>query len=243
MSYLGEMNLDAGSQFSVSQLVAGAVGVTALGVLIAALLGALLHAALHAAGGFQARKGAEPKFSWLLAVLAVGLCAVIGGVTGLKVGVARAAVPVARDLGPKMVEEGLQKALRQAGMTNFPSLEVAKLREFLTKAESAELPPLEQLERFRPQIEEARAKLLPAARSLLEANAKDGRISLNDAVAKIWPPLFEELAAWEKRFRRATIVEGVVWVVAIELGLALICLAMRLLRDPLPAGPPKIPNR
>ena len=240
LSYLGRMNLDASSQFSPGQLIAGALGMVVLGVFLALLLAGLLHAVLHVTGALLTRKGAEGKFSWLLALLGIGMCAVVGGWTGLKIGVARAAVPVARDLGPKMVEEGLQNALRQAGLTNFPSLDVAKLREFVEKAESAQLPPLEQLEPFRPQIEEARAKLLPAAKALLDAEGKDGKLALSEAVAKLWPKVFDELTAWERRFRRAQIIAGIVWVVGIEAALALVCLAMRLTRDPVPSGPPKL---
>lgn len=236
------MNLEAGSQFSVSQLIAGAIGVMVLGVVLAALLAAGLHAGLHAAGALVTRPRAERKFSWLLALVGIGLAAVVGGWTGLKVGAARAAVPFARDLGPKMAEEALQNGLRQAGLTNFAQLDVKKLREFVDKAESAPLPPLEQLERFRPQIEEARTKLLPAARALLDAHAKDGKLALNEAVAKLWPKVFDELTAWERRFRRWEIITAILWVVGIEAVIALVCLAMRLTRDPLPAAPPKLPK-
>lgn len=242
LSYLRQMNFDAGAQLSFGQLAAGAAGSTLLGLLLAPLLGGILHAVLHAVGAWQTQRGAEKKLSWWLAVLGVGLCVVVGGWTGLKVGVARAVVPVAKDMGPKMVEEGLQNALRQAGMTNFTQLDVAKLRELVVKAESAHLPPLEQLERFRPQIEEARVKLLPAAKGLLDAHAKDGKLALADAVAKLWPPVFDELAAWERRFRRAEIIAGILWVVAIETVLALICLTLRLTRDPLRAAPPELPK-
>jgi len=236
------MNLDAGSQFSVGQLIVGALGATLLGGLLAVLLAAVLHAALHAAGAFQTRPKAERKFSWLLALLGVGMCAVMGGWTGLKVGVVRAAVPAARDLGPKMVEEALQNGLRQAGLTNFAQLDVKQLREFVDKAESAPVPPLAQLERFRPQIEEARTRLLPAAKALLDAHAKDGKLALHEAVGKLWPQVFDELTAWEQRFRRWEIITGILWIVGIEALLAGVCLAMRLTRDPLPAGPPKLPK-
>lgn len=236
------MNLDAGSQFSVGQLIAGAAGATVLGGLLALLLAALLHSVLHAAGAFVTRPRAEKKFLWWLALLGVGLGAVVGGWTGLKVGVARAAVPFARDLGPKMAEEALQNGLRQAGMTNFAQLDVKQLRELLDKAGAAELPPLEQLERFRPEIEAARAKLVPTARTLLDAHAKDGKLALHEAVGTLWPKVFDELTAWEQRFRRWETITGILWVVGIEAVLALVCLAMRLTRDPLPAGPPKPPK-
>lgn len=239
---LARMNPDAGSQFSVAQLIVGALGAMLLGGCLAVLLGAVLHAALHAAGAFQARPKAERRFSWALALLGVGLCAVAGAWTGLNVGVVRAAVPAARELGPKMAEEALQNGLRQAGLTNFAQLDVKQLRELVGKAESAPLPPLAQLERFRPQIEEARTRLLPAAKALLDAHAKDGQLALNEAVAKLWPQVFDELTAWERHFRRWEIITGLLWVVGIEAMLAGVCLAMRLTRDPLPAGPPKLPN-
>lgn len=236
------MNLDAGSQFSVGQLIAGAAGATVLGGLLALLLAALLHAGLHATGAFATRPRPEKKFSWWLALLGIGLGAVAGGWTGLKVGVARAAVPFAQDLGPKVAEEALQNGLRQAGMTNFAQLDVQQLREFVDKAESAPVPPLQQFERFRPEIEAARARLLPAAKALLDTRAKDGKLALHEAVSTLWPKVFDELTAWEQRFRRWEIITGILWVVGIEVLLALVCLVMRLTREPLPAGSPKPPR-
>ena len=242
LSYLAWMNFDAGSQFSVGHLIAGALGATVLGGLLALLLAALLHAGLHAAGAFATRLRSEKEFSWRLALLGAGLCAVVGGWTGLKVGVARAAVPFARDLGPKVAEEALQNGLRQAGMTNFAQLDVKRLREFVAKAGSAELPALDHFERFRPEIEAARTRLMPAAWALLDAHAKDGKLALHEAVSTLWPKVFNELTAWEQRFRRWEIVTGSLWVVGVEISLALVCLAMRLTRDPLPAGPSKPPK-
>lgn len=231
------MNLALGPEFSVGQLVAAAVGSALLGLLLALMLAGALHAALHAAGALRTKPGAELKFSWLLAVLGVGLCAVVGGWTGLKIGVARAVLPVARDLGPKMVEEGLQQALRGAGVTNFSRLDVKRMRELVDKAESAPLPPMEfpGAERLRPQIEEARTKLLPAAKALLDAHAKEGKLALRDAVTSLWPKLFDELAAWERRFRRWEIISGILWVVGIEAALALGCLATNLMQQSQPA--------
>ena len=245
MAYSRDMNLDAGSQFSFGPLVTAAVGSVLLGLFLALLLAGALHVALHAAGAWRTKRGAELKFSWWLAVLGVGLCAVVGGCTGLKMGVARAVVSVARDLGPKMAEEGLQQALRGAGMTNFAQLDVKQMREWVAKAESAPLPPLDfpGAERLRPQIEEARAKLLPSVKALLDAHTKEGRLALNEVVTSLWPKLFAELTAWERRFRRSEIISGVVWVVGIEAALALGCLVMRLTRkDPpaRPATPPKL---
>lgn len=215
-----------------------------LGVLLALLLGGALHAALHAAGALRTKRDAKQKFSWWLAVLGVGMCAVIGGWTGLKVGAARAAVSVAKDLGPKMVEEGLQRALRGAGVTNFVQLDVKQLREWVDKAESLPLPPLEfpGAEQLRPQFEEARAKLLPAAKALLDAHAKDGRLALHEAVTSLWPRLFNELNAWERRFRRWEIITGILWVVGIEAALALVCLLIRLTAKAPPERPAKPPK-
>lgn len=238
------MNLAAAPQFEVGQLVAAAVGSLLLGALLAVVLAAALHAALHAAGALRTQREPKQKFSWWLAVLGVGLCAGIGGWTGLKIGVARAAVPVARDLGPKMVEEGLQQALRGAGLTNFAQLDVKRLRELVEQAESAPLPPLEfpGAEQVRPQIEEARAKLLPAAKTLLDAHAKDGKLALREVVTSLWPKLFDELAAWERRFRRWEIITGILWVVGIEAAVALGCLLVRLMAKAPPARPPTLPK-
>ncbi|PAW85421.1 MAG: hypothetical protein B9S33_09905 [Pedosphaera sp. Tous-C6FEB] len=238
------MNLAATPQFEVGQLVAAAVGSLLLGALLAGLLAAGLHAALHAAGALRTQRVPKQKFSWWLAVLAVGLGVVVGGWTGLKIGVARAAVPVARDLGPKMVEEGLQQALRGAGLTNFAQLDVKRLRELVAQAESAQLPPLEfpGAEQVRPQIEEARAKLLPAAKALLDAHAKDGKLALREVVTSLWPKLFDELAAWERRFRRWEIITGILWVVGIEAAVALGCLLVRLTAKVPPARPPTLPK-
>lgn len=245
MAYWREMNLDLGPQFSVGQLVAAAVGSMLLGGVLALLLAGALQVALHAAGALRTKKEAVLKFSWWLAVLGVGLCAVVGGWTGLKIGVARAVVPVARDLGPKMAEEGLQQALRGAGVTNFSQLDVKRMRELVEKAESAPLPPLEfpGAEQLRPQIEEARAKLLPAAKALLDAHAKEGKLALNAVVTSLWPQLFAELAGWERRFRRWEIISGILWVLAIEAALAAGCLVVRLTRKPPPTRsgtPPKL---
>lgn len=209
---------------------------------LAVLLAAVLHAGLHAAGALVTRPRAERKFSWLLLLLGMGLGVLVGGWTGLKLGVVRAAVPLVRDTGPKMLEEVLQNGLRQTGLTNFAQLEVKRLREFVNQAEAAPLPPLDRLERFRPQMEEARNRLLPAVRALLDAHEKQGVIPLNAAVTQLWPKVFAELSDWEKRFRRREIISSILWVTAIELGIALACLTMRLTRDPLPVTPPKLPT-
>lgn len=236
------MNPDVGSQFSVGQLITAALGTMLLGALLAGVLASVLHMLLHATGVLQTRRGAERKFSWLLAVVAVGLCAVVGGLKGMAVGAARAAVSVSRDVGQKMAEEGVQNALRQSGLTNFTQLDVSKLRGLLDQAGSAPLPPLEQLERFRPQIEEARAKLLPAAKALLDTHARGGTLDLKDAVAAFWPKVVAEMVAWERVFRRAMIVSGVLWVVGVEVAIVLVCLAMCLMRQPQAPKPPMPPK-
>lgn len=236
------MNFDAGAQFSVGQLVAGAAGATLLGALLALLLGGLLHTLLHAVGVLRARPEKESKFSWWLAVLGVGLCVVAGGVKGALTGAARAAVPVAKDLGPKMLTEGLQQALRNAGMTNFARLDVKQLRELVAKSASAPLPPLDYLERFRPQIEAARTRLLPAVKSLLEAHEQEGKLALDEAVTSLWPKVFDELVAWERRFRHAEIISGLLWVAGIEALLALVCTAMRLTQQSPASKPPTPPK-
>ena len=238
------MNFDAGSQFSAGQLVAGAIGSAVLGGLLALLLAGALHVLLHAVGALQTQKGAKQKFAWWLAVLGVGLGVGVGGWTGLKVGVARAVVPVAKDLGPKMLEEGLQQALRGGGMTNFTQLDVKQLRELVAQAETAPLPPLDfpGAEQLRPQIEAARTRLLPAVKALLEAHATQGKLALHEAVGSLWPKLFDELAAWERRFRRWEIITGILWVAGLEVVLALGCWVARLTREPLvpkPLTPPK----
>ena len=240
-----EMNFDAGSQFSVGQLLAGAVGSTVLGVLLALMVGGVLHAVLHAIGALQRRKGAEPKFSWWLAVLAVGLGALLGGWTGLKVGVARAVIPVAKDLGPKMVEESLQQALRGAGMTNFTQLDVKQLRELVDKAGVAPLPPLEfpGAEQLRPQIEAARTSLRPVVMALLDSHDKDGKLALSEVVTSLWPQVLDQLTGWERGFRRAEIKSGTGWVVGIQAVLAVLCFTLRLARKqhiPQPLTPPKL---
>ena len=242
MSYLRRMNSDVGSQFSVGQLIAWALGATLLGALLAVVLACVLHGVLHALGAFQTHRGVERKFSLWLALFAVGVCAVVGGLKGMAIGAARAAVAVARDVGPRMAEEGVQNALRQSGLTNFMQLDVTKLRGLVDQAGSAPLPPLERLERFRPQIEEARAKLLPAAKALLDTHAQGGTLDLKEAVAAFWPKVLAEMVAWERIFRGAMIAAGVLGVVGVEVAIALVCLVTRFVRQPLAAKPPTLPK-
>jgi hypothetical protein len=84
--------------------------------------------------------------------------------------------------------------------------------------------------------------LLPSVKALLDAHTKEGRLALNEVVTSLWPKLFAELTAWERRFRRSEIISGVVWVVGIEAALALGCLVMRLTRKDLPARPATPPK-
>ena len=66
---------------------------------------------------------------------------------------------------------------------------------------------------------------------------------MNAVVTSLWPQLFAELAAWERRFRRWEIISGILWVVAIEAALAAGCLVVRLTLKSPPTGsapPPKL---
>lgn len=245
MSYLGRMNLDASAQLSFGQLVAGAAGSTLLGLLLALLLGGVLHAVLHAAGALQTRAGAERKFSWWLAVLAVGLGAVVGGWTGLRVGIFRGVVVVVKDTGPKVLDEMLQQALRGAGMTNFNQLDVRRLLEFVKQAETAQVPLLEFPggEQLQGLIILSRGPLLAEAKAMLDAHAQQGTLALNQIAASLWPKVLGELAPWERRFRRSEIITGILWIVSIQAALALGCLALRLTQKPhvpKPLTPPKL---
>ncbi len=239
VSYFREMNLAAGSQVTISQLLNGAVGLILLGAFLAFLLSAAVHAVLHASGALQMQKGAERKFSRWLAVLSVGLCVAGGGVAGLAVGAGRTVLALAmdKDIGPKTFQGELEKAARNAGMTNMASLDVKELRKLVAEAEKGTGPLPENLEPFRPQIEEARTKLLPAVKSLLAAHEAEGKLAMDEVVASLWPKVFDELAAAERRCRRVVIGAGVLWVLGIEAVVALGCLMLRLTREPQVATP------
>lgn len=239
VSYLRGMNVVAGSEVSIGQLLNGAVGLTLLGAFLACLLSGAVHAVLQASGALQTRKGAERKFSRWLAVFSVGLCLAGGGLAGLAVGAGRTVLALAKDkdIGPKTFQGELEKAARGAGMTNMTSLDVKQVRKLLAEAEAATVPLPEHLERFRPQIEEARTKLLPVVKGLLAAHESEGRLAMDEVVVSLWPKVFDELAAWERRFRRAVITSSLLCVVAIEAVLALGCLTMRLTREPQVAAP------
>lgn len=233
------MNVAAGSQVSIGQLLNGAVGLTLLGAFLAFLLSVAVHAVVHASGGLQTRKGAERKFSWWLSVFSVGLGVAAGGLAGLAVGAGQTVLALAqdKDIGPKTLQGELEKAARSVGMTNMAGLDVARLRKLLAEAEAATLPLPEHLERFRPQIEAARARLLPAAKGLLAAHDSEGKLAMDEVVASLWPKVFDELVVWERRFRRAAITVGILCVAGIEAVLALGCLLMRLTREPQAAAP------
>lgn len=241
---LAAMNFTAGTPFSYGQLIGQAVGVAILGVVLAAVLAGVLHTVLHFAGAWRMRPGAGRKFAWGLAVLGIGLAMLAGGGAGWQVGVGRAVVPVARELGPQMLHDGAEQALRRAGLTNSASLEVGRLRELLAQAEGAVLPPLDfpGSAQLQPQIDAVKAKLLTEARVFLDAQDKQGRLALKDALAALWPKVFDELVAGERKFRRAAIVSGVMWVAGIEAVLAVVCLVMRLSRKPVSSQPPTLPK-
>ena len=143
----------------------------------------------------------------------------------------------------------------------------ARLRELLEQAGKADVPPLpgpmpERLrpemeywfiytpvflgsgaERLRPEMEVSRAKLLEQAKAWLDAQSKDGTLDVADVVQQFWPKLLNEIVTWEKHFRRATIAHGVLWIVALEIILALLCAVSRALRAPVEtesATPPKL---
>ncbi len=238
------MNLTTGAPFSYGQLVGQAIGVALLGALLAALLAGLLHLALNLVGAWRMRPGAGQKFSWWFAVMSVGLAAVAGGGAGLQVGAGRAVVPVARELGPQMLKDGLEQGLRRAGITNLAALDVGRMQELLAQAEQVALPPPDfpGADQLRPQIEAGRVKLLAEARAFLNARDKQGKLALPELLAALWPKVFDELVAGERKFRRAAIVSGVMWVVGIQMVLALVCWAMRTLRQPVAAGPPILPK-
>ncbi len=236
---LMQMNAGTSFQISVEQLISGAAGLTLLGAFLAFLLAGALHAGLHVFGAFQTRKGQEPTFSRWMAVLGIGLCVLAGGLTGLTVGTGRMVLALAKDkdIGPKTLQGELEKAARSAGMTNMTGLDVKQLRKMVAEAEKATVPLPEHLEQFRPQIEEARTKLLPTVKSLLAAHDAEGKLAMDEAVATLWPKVFDELVVWERRFRRAVIIAGLLCVVGIEAVFALGCLTLRLTREPQAATP------
>lgn len=118
------------------------------------------------------------------------------------------------------------------------------MQELLAQAEQVALPPLDFLgaEQLRPQIEAVRAKLLVEVRGLLNARNKEGKLALPELLAALWPKVFDEVVAGERRFRRAAMVSGVMWTVGIQLMLALVCLGMRQVRNHSPSQPPTLPQ-
>lgn len=238
------MNVTTGAPFSYGQLVGQAVGMAIAGMLLAALLAGLIHGVLHGLGAWQTRAGAARKFNWWVALLGLGLAGVAGGWAGLQVGAGRAAVPVAKELGPQMLKDGLEQGLRRAGITNLAALDVGRMQELLAQAEQVALPPLDfpGADQVRPQIEAGRVKLLAEARVFLNARDKQGKLALPELLGALWPKVFDEVVVGERRFRRAAIVSGVMWAVGIQLMLALVCLGMRQVRNPSPSQPPTLPQ-
>lgn len=238
------MNVTTGAPFSYGQLVGQAAGMAIAGMLLAALLAGLIHALLHGLGAWQTRAGTARKFNWWPALLGLGLAAVAGGWAGLQVGAGQAVVPVAKELGPQMLKDGFEQGLRRAGITNLAALDVGRMQELLAKAEQVALPPLDfpGADQVRPHIEAGRVKLLAEARVFLNARDKQGKLALPELLGALWPKVFDELVAGERKFRRAAIASGVMWVVGIQMVLALVCLVMRQTRNPSSSLPPTLPQ-
>lgn len=245
VSYLREMNFDLAGQFSVGELFSRAIGMVCLGGFLGFLLAVFLHAGLHALGFLRLRKGAKHKPSICLALIALCAAAFVGAATGFVVGVAHAALVVARDIGPKVLQTSAENALREAGVKDFANFDSARLRELLEQAGKAELPalPAGLAERLRPEMELSRAKLIEQAKAWLDTQGKDGPLAVAEVVTTFWPKLLVEMVSWERQFRRVAIVHGVLWVLACEVSLALFCALSRGLRAPVEsetAIPPKL---
>jgi hypothetical protein len=238
------MNVTTGAPFSYGQLIGQAAGMAIAGMLLAALLAGVIHALLHGLGAWQTRAGAAREFNWWPALLGLGLAAVAGGWAGLQVGAGQAVVPVAKELGPQMLKDGFEQGLRRAGITNLAALDVGRMQELLAKAEQVALPPLDfpGADQVRPQIEAIRVKLLAEAGAFLNAREKQGKLALPELLGALWPKVFDELVAGERKFRRAAIASGVIWVVGIQMVLALVCLVMRQTRNSSSALPPTLPQ-
>jgi len=123
-------------------------------------------------------------------------------------------------------------------------LDVGRMQELLAKAEQVALPPLDfpGADQVRPQIEAIRVKLLAEAGAFLNAREKQGKLALPELLGALWPKVFDELVAGERKFRRAAIASGVIWVVGIQMVLALVCLVMRQTRNSSSALPPTLPQ-
>ena len=237
--------LDPAAQFSLGELFGRAVGMALFGAALGLLLALLFHVPLHALGALRLRRGAKNTFNVWLAIIALGTATLIGAATGLAVGAAHAALAITKDIGPKVLQTSAEEALRKAGVKDFAHFETARLRELLEQAGKADLPPLPGTlaERLRPEMEVSRAKLLEQAKAWLDAQSKDGTLDVADVVQQFWPKLLNEIVTWEKHFRRATIAHGVLWIVALEIILALLCAVSRALRAPVEtesATPPKL---
>jgi hypothetical protein len=240
------MNFDPATQFSMGDLIGRALGLTCLGAVLGLVLAALPHTGLQALGLLRLQKGAKQKLALWLAVIALGTATLIGAATGFCIGVARAALMVARDIGPQVMQTSAENALRAAGVKDFASVTPAQVRELLEQAGKAELPPLpgELAQRLRPEMESSRAKLVEQAKAWLAAQSKDGKLAVTDMVAANWPKVLAELVTWERQFRHAAIGHGVLWILAMEVILAILCAGSRAMRPPVETPspvPPKLP--
>jgi hypothetical protein len=217
---------------------------TLLGAFLGLLFALVLHVGLHALGGLRLRRGAPLKFSIWIALLVLGTATLIGAATGFTVGAARAALAVARDIGPKVLQTTVEEALRKAGVKDLAHFETKQLRTLLEQAEQAPLPPLPGAlaERMRPELEAARARLIEQAKAWLEGRGPDGSLVVAEMVAQLWPRVLNELVTWERQFRRAAILHGLFWIVVLEVAVALLCWLSRVLRDPVKAEPPPLPG-
>ncbi|MFM8471692.1 MAG: hypothetical protein ACKODH_17300 [Limisphaerales bacterium] len=239
--------LDPAAKFELGELFGRAVGLTLLGAFLGFLLALALHLALHSLGGLRLRKGAKNTFNVWIAVLVLGTATLIGAATGFTVGAARAALAVAKDIGPKVMQTSAEEALRNAGVKDLANFDTKRMRELLEQAGKADLPPLPGAlaEGLRPELELSRAKLIEQAKAWLDDQSKDGPLVVADVIAMFWPKVLNELVTWEKHFRRAAIAHGVFWIFALEIILALLCALSRALRQPVEteaATPPKLPE-
>ncbi|MBI3878191.1 MAG: hypothetical protein HY300_19895 [Verrucomicrobia bacterium] len=236
-------NFDLGLNFG--QLIGSAALWVFAGFAVAMLAACLLHWIGHALGLFQLKRIEEPrKFLWSVALMGVFFSCIVGGWTGLKVGVVRAGGEAMTTAGPKLLQSGLEQGLRSAGVTNFTAIEVKRLGELLDEAAKAELPPMEfpGADKWRPQVEEFRRKAIGQARAFLDANEKRETLSLTDLVNDLFPRLSGELATWTQNFTRREIKSGLIWVAGIEGFLALMCLIVRCTsaKPKADAAPPKL---
>ncbi len=236
---------------NLGELLAGALLWTVCGFVVAPIGALLLHWAGHAVGLFRLKHVEEPrKFHWSLALLGALFACILGGWTGCKVGFARAVVDGVVTAGPKVVRSGLEEALQSAGMTNFAVIEVKQLHELIDQAEKIDLVPKDlpeaeelkpYIERWKPQLEEARTAVIAAARAFLRDHVKQDRLSLTELVDALLPRLTHQLERWVREFTRLQIISAGLWIGGAEALLALCCLAVRCLRGKPKSPPPSAP--